>query len=56
MDIHQLKQRIDVSGNKPRPITEQCALTALVWVRIKMKSEGCLQPFCQEYRQTCQED
>ena len=23
MDIHQLKQRIDASGNKPRPITDQ---------------------------------
>ncbi len=25
---------------KPRPITDQCALTVLVWVHIKMKSEG----------------
>ena len=32
MDIHQLKQRIDASGKKPRPITDQCALTVLVWV------------------------
>ncbi len=39
MDIHQLKQRIDASGKKPRPITDQCALTVLVWVHIKMNSE-----------------
>ena len=25
---------------KPRPITDQCALTVLVWVHTKMKSEG----------------
>ena len=25
---------------KPRPITDQCALTVLVWVHIKIKSEG----------------
>ena len=24
----------------PRPITDQCALTVLMWVHIKMKSEG----------------